>query len=38
MKFANPWVDPRVVRARPEDVQAYLARRGWEPVYRQRAF
>ena len=30
MKFHNPWIDPRVVRVQPKDVQAYLARRGWQ--------
>jgi hypothetical protein len=29
VKFRNPWVDPRVVRVRPEQVQAYLNQRGW---------
>jgi hypothetical protein len=32
MKFRNPWIDPRVVHVRPEDVRAYLERRGWKPV------
>jgi hypothetical protein len=32
MKFRNPWIDPRIVHARPEDAQAYLARRGWTLV------
>ena len=30
MKFRNPWVDPRVVRVRPEQAQAYLSLRGWK--------
>jgi hypothetical protein len=29
MRFRNPWIDPRVVGLRPEQVQAYLSRRGW---------
>jgi hypothetical protein len=28
----NPWVDPRIVQARPEDAQAYLTRHGWKLV------
>jgi hypothetical protein len=32
MKFRNPWIDPRVTRLRPEDVQAYLTRHGWRPA------
>jgi hypothetical protein len=32
MRFRNPWIDPRVSQARPEDAQAYLARQGWELV------
>ena len=32
MKFRNPWIDPRILRVRPEDVQAYLARRGWQCI------
>jgi hypothetical protein len=30
MKFRNPWIDPRVVGLRPEQVQAYLSRCGWK--------
>ena len=30
MKFRNPWIDPRVTQLRPEDVQAYLTRHGWQ--------
>lgn len=32
MKFRNPWIDPRIVHARPEDAQAYLIRHGWKQV------
>lgn len=32
MDLRNPWIDPRIVRLRPEDVQAYLSRRGWRCV------
>jgi hypothetical protein len=32
MKFRNPWIDPRITQARPEDVQAYLTRHGWTAV------
>lgn len=32
MKFRNPWIDPRIVRVRLEDVQAYLTRHGWTCV------
>ncbi len=32
MKFRNPWIDPRILRVRPEDVQAYLARQGWHCI------
>ena len=30
MKLRNPWIDPRVARLRPEDVQSYLTRHGWK--------
>jgi hypothetical protein len=32
MKFRNPWIDPRIVQARPEDAQAYLTRHGWKLI------
>jgi hypothetical protein len=32
VKFRNPWVDPRVAQARPEQVQAYLSLRGWKEL------
>jgi hypothetical protein len=32
MKFRNPWIDPRIVQLRPEEVQAYLTQHGWKPV------
>lgn len=32
MKFRNPWIDPRITRVRPEDVQAYLTRQGWQCI------
>jgi hypothetical protein len=32
MKFHNPWIDPRIVQARPEDVRTYLTRHGWKLV------
>lgn len=32
MKFRNPWVDPRVLQVRPEQVQAYLSLRGWKEL------
>jgi hypothetical protein len=32
MKFRNPWIDPRIAQARPEDAQAYLTSRGWKLV------
>src|SRR5438477_10802415 len=32
MKFRNPWIDPRVLRLRPEQVRGYLAGRGWKEV------
>lgn len=30
MKFRNPWIDPRIVQARPEAAQAYLRTHGWK--------
>ena len=30
MKFRNPWIDPRILKVRPADAQAYLLCRGWE--------
>jgi hypothetical protein len=30
MKFRNPWIDPRIVQMRIEQVQAYLSLRGWK--------
>lgn len=32
MKFRNPWIDPRITQARPDDVRAYLTRHDWHPV------
>jgi hypothetical protein len=32
MKFRNPWIDPRIVQAHPEDAQTYLTRHGWKLV------
>jgi hypothetical protein len=32
MKFRNPWIDPRITEARPDDAQAYLTGRGWKLV------
>jgi hypothetical protein len=32
MKNRNPWIDPRIVQARPEEAQAYLIRHGWKLV------
>lgn len=32
MKFRNPWIDPRIIQARPEDAQAYLKQHGWKLV------
>lgn len=30
MMFANPWIDPRILQVRPENVRAYLEAHGWE--------
>src|SRR5205085_10031601 len=30
MKFRNPWIDPRIVQARPESARAYLLCHGWK--------
>jgi hypothetical protein len=32
MKFRNPWIDPRIVEAKPEAAQGYLLDRGWKLV------
>jgi hypothetical protein len=32
MKLRNPWIDPRVLRVRPEEARAYLDRKGWKLV------
>ena len=32
MKFSNPWIDPRVLKVRPEAAQAYLIKCGWKPL------
>ncbi len=32
MKFRNPWIDPRIVQAKPEAAQAYLLAHGWKLV------
>jgi hypothetical protein len=32
MRFRNPWIDPRIVEARPEDAEVYLTRHGWKRI------
>lgn len=32
MKFRDPWIDPRIMKVRPADAQAYLVRRGWKSL------
>ncbi len=32
MKFRNPWIDPRIVHAKPEAAEAYLLAHGWQLV------
>ena len=32
MKFRDPWIDPRILRLRPEAVRAYLLAKGWQDL------
>jgi hypothetical protein len=32
MTFRNPWIDPRIVRLRPENARSYLVQRGWKEI------
>jgi hypothetical protein len=32
MRFHNPWIDPRITQARPEDAKTYLLRHGWKSL------
>src|SRR5687768_6728509 len=29
-RFRNPWIDPRVERVRPDQIEAYLLHHGWK--------
>jgi hypothetical protein len=32
VKFRDPWIDPRIMKVRPADAQAYLVSRGWKQL------